>query len=87
MNIAGNIDYLKEELMRKSYEMTEADLASLLSAMKPELMIALQCGTPPSIQERANRAWSVLGATMGFDFTTVSPNGRGDRFFTAEATA
>jgi hypothetical protein len=72
--------------MRKEYEMSEADLASLLVAMKPEPMIALQCGTPPSVQENANRAWATLGATMGFDPTTVRPNGRGNRFFMAEST-
>ena len=71
--------------MLNNYEMTEADLANLLDAMKPVPMIALQCGTPRSVQENANAAWARLGERMGFDPMTVAPNGRGGRFFSAEA--
>ena len=67
--------------MRKDFEMSAEDLESLLSAMKPVVMIALQCGTPRSRQENANAAWARLGEKMGFDPMTVRPNGRGDRFF------
>ena len=69
--------------MRKNYEMTDADLSELLNSMKPVVMIALQCGTPRSVQENANAAWSRLGERMGFDPMTVQPNGRGDRHFSA----
>jgi hypothetical protein len=68
---------------RKSYEMTQAQLEKLLDAMKPVPLIMLQCGMPTSTQERANIAWKELGKEMGFDSTTVSPTGQGDRFFSA----
>jgi hypothetical protein len=73
--------------MRKDFEMSEADLAALIESMKPVAMIMLQCGTPRSVQENANAAWQVLGFKMGFDHMTVRPNGRGDRFFSAEAVS
>ena len=65
--------------------MTTDDLAALLEAMKPVPMIAPQCGTPRSVQENANAAWARLGEKMGFDPMTVRPNGKGDRFFSADA--
>ena len=71
--------------MRTNFEMTEDDLADLLKAMRPVPMIALQCGTPRSVQENANAAWAGLGKKMGFDPMTVQPTGQGDRFFTAVA--
>jgi hypothetical protein len=70
--------------MRKDFEMTQEDLAALLAAMKPQPMIALQCGPVPSVQENANAAWARLGQRLNFDPMTVRPNGRGDRFFSAE---
>ena len=70
--------------MRVDYEMTADDLSALLDSMKPVPMIMLQCGTPRSVQENANAAWARLGEKMGFDSMTVRPNGRGDRFFSAE---
>jgi hypothetical protein len=63
--------------------MTEEDLSKILDACKPVPMIMLQCGTPSSPQENANRAWAALGERMGFDYMTVQPTGKGDRFFTA----
>lgn len=71
--------------MKIDYEMSEADLQALLDSMRPVPMIALQCGTPPSVQENANAAWARLGAKMGFDPLTVAPNGKGDRFFSAQS--
>lgn len=69
---------------RTNYEMTEQDLAELLEACKPVPMIMLQCGTPSSAQENANRAWAALGNKMGFDSDTVQPiSGKGTRFFSA----
>src|ERR1019366_8437187 len=68
---------------RTNYEMTPADLAKIYDACKSVPMIMLQCGTPSSPQENANRAWAELGARMGFDHMTVQPTGNGDRFFTA----
>ena len=56
---------------RTEYEMTQEDLDMLLDAMKPVPMIMLQCGSPPSQQENANRAWAALGKKMGFDSETV----------------
>lgn len=63
--------------------MTEEDLRKILDACKPVPMIMLQCGAPSSPQENANRAWAELGERMGFDYMTVQPTGKGDRFFTA----
>lgn len=71
--------------MKTNFEMTAEDLQTLLDTMKPVSMIMLQCGTPRSAQENANAAWARLGEKMGFDPMTVRPNGRGDRFFSAEA--
>jgi len=68
----------------KEFEMTQEQLDALLSACTTVPMIALQCGTPRSQQENANNAWKALGKVMGFDSETVRPNGKGDRFFTAE---
>lgn len=68
----------------KKYEMTQEQLDKLLEACRPVPMIMLQCGTPSSPQENANRAWKTLGDEMGFDYMTVQPTGEGDRFFYAE---
>ena len=65
------------------YEMTEADLKKIIDACNPVPMVMLQCGPPPSQQEMANAAWKKLGERMGFDYMTVEPTGKGDRFFTA----
>lgn len=64
--------------------MTEADLETILDSCKPVPMIMLQCGLRDGPQERANDAWSALGAKMGFDYQTVQPrDGMGMRYFTA----
>lgn len=72
-------------MVRKEFEMTEADLADLLKAMQPVPYMIIGGMAPASRQENANAAWARLGAKMGFDPMTVRPNGKGDRFFTAEA--
>lgn len=69
--------------MRKEFEMSEKQFEEILEACEPVPMIMLQCGTPSSPQENANRAWDSLGAEMGFDGMTVRPNGS-DKKFTAE---
>jgi len=73
--------------MRKEFEMTQEDLAKLMESFKPVPAIALQCGTPLSVQENANHAWIELGDRMGFDGMTVEPSRRGNLFFTAEEKA
>lgn len=72
-------------MARRDYEMTEADLAALLDAMKPVPYIIAGGMRPASQQENANAAWKALGDRMGFDHMSVRPNGKGDRFFSAEA--
>ena len=57
----------------KNFEMTQEQLDVLMNASKSVPMIALQCGTPRSAQERANDAWKALGDEMGFDHMTVKP--------------
>lgn len=70
---------------RREYEMTEEEFRCLLEASKPVMMIALQCGTPPSPQANANAAWRALGETMGFRHMTVQPvPGKSSRIFSAE---
>ena len=69
---------------RSEYEMTEADLKELLSAMKPVPAIMIGGHSLPSQQENANRAWATLGKKMGFEPMSVRPvPGKGNRFFTA----
>lgn len=72
--------------MNKNFEMTQEQLDVLLDAMRPVPMIAINVCTGMSRQDRANNAWACLGRDMGFDHMTVKPNGKGDRFFTAEET-
>ena len=69
---------------RTEYEMTEADLAELMAAMKPTPVMMIGGYSPPSPQENANAAWARLGLKMGFDAMTVQPiSGKGNRFFSA----
>jgi hypothetical protein len=71
--------------MRKEFQLTDEQLESLLAAGKPVLAIALQCGNPPSPQEKANRFWQKLGEELGFEHMTAQPvPGKGPKFFTAE---
>lgn len=75
-------------MVRTEYEMTEADLETLLSASKPVRYMVFGGMPPASPQENANRAWSRLGDKMGFDWNTVEPQPhRGDRCFTAVKVA
>jgi predicted TIM-barrel fold metal-dependent hydrolase len=75
--------------MRKIFEMSEAQLAALYEAIKPAPAMFLSGGQPMfrSQQERANDAWAALGKELGFDPMSVHPDGRGDRFFTADEVA
>lgn len=68
---------------RKEFEMTEADLAALVRAMKPVPYMIIGGMAPRSQQENANEAWTRLGAKMGFEPMTVRPSIKGDRFFSA----
>ncbi len=72
--------------MRKEFEMSEAQLNTLLDACQPTPVMYISGGEPMSRtpQEKANDAWRKLGDEMGFDGMTVEPSGEGDRFFTAE---
>ena len=72
--------------MRREYEMTEAQLDDLYKACKPVPYIMIGGQSPRGRQEAANDAWRALGVDLGFDFMTVMPSGKGDRFFTAEAS-
>lgn len=71
--------------MRKEYEMTQAQLDKILEACKSVPYMVFGGREPRSPQENANDAWKALGEQMGFDHMTVRPNGKGDRFFTADA--
>jgi hypothetical protein len=70
--------------MRKEYEMTQAQLDAILDACKPVPYMVFGGMEPRSPQESANAAWAALGEELGFDHMTVRPNGKGDRFFTAD---
>ena len=66
--------------------MSEADLADARQAMKPVPYMVIGGVEPRSQQENANDFWARLGALMGFEPMSARPTGKGDRFFTAEAT-
>ncbi len=67
------------------FEMTDTQLATMTKACRPVLMIALQCGDPPSPQANANAAWRALGQEMGFKYMTVKTvPGGSNKIFTAE---
>lgn len=68
---------------RTEYEMTDADLKTILDACKPVPYMLIGGHAPSSPQENANRAWAALGAKMGFDPMSVQPTGKGNRFFSA----
>ena len=68
---------------RVEYEMSEGDLEKIMNACRPVPAIIVGGYTPPSVQENANRAWERLGKKMGFDYMTVRPTEKGNRFFTA----
>lgn len=74
-------------MARRDYEMSETDLKGLLDAMKPVPYMIAGGMRPASQQENANAAWEALGNRMGFEHMTVRPNGKGDRFFSAEPKA
>ena len=70
----------------KDFEMTQAQLDELMNASKATPVMYMTGGkqmfnTP---QENANYAWQKLGVELGFKYMTVRPNGKGNRFFTAE---
>jgi len=71
---------------RQNFEMTQADLDTILDACKPVPYMVFGGVAPRSPQENANDAWRALGKRMGFDHMTVQPTGQGDRLFSAEAT-
>lgn len=64
--------------------MTQDQLDKLLDACKSVPVMMIGGTTPSSPQENANNAWKTLGKEMGFKHMTVKPNGKGDRFFSAE---
>ncbi len=71
--------------MKQRFEMSSEQEATILEACRPVSLIALQCGTPSSPQENANRAWQKLGKEMGFVWDTVEPiPGEPNRVFNAE---
>tara|TARA_R110000851_G_scaffold16046_3_gene52568 strand:+ start:13452 stop:13685 length:234 start_codon:yes stop_codon:yes gene_type:complete len=65
----------------KQFEMTQEQLNKIISACQSPPLIMLQCGSVPSVQERANAAWKTLGDEMGFDHMTVRPADGGDPLF------
>ncbi len=69
---------------RKEYEMTQEQLDKLLDAGKPTRVMKIAGQWGPTPQENANSAWANLGRELGFDYLTVKPNGKGDKFFSAE---
>jgi len=74
--------------MKNDFEMTPEQLDDLKKSSKPTpVMLIGGVDTGRSAQANANDAWERLGKTMGFDHMTVSPNGKGERFFSAETVA
>jgi len=71
----------------EDYEMTQEQFGEIIDACSATPVMYLSGGEPMfnSPQENANHAWKLLGDKLGFDYTTVRPNGKGDRFFTAKS--
>jgi len=71
--------------MRRKYELTEEQAATLLDACQPVVCMQVGNYAPRSPQENANAAWEEMGKELGFRHLTVQPvPGKGQRFFTAE---
>ena len=71
--------------MRREYELTEEQLATILDACKPVVCIKVGNYSPRNPQEKANAVWAAMGKELGFDHMTVGPApGKGPHFFTAE---
>jgi len=70
---------------RVEFEMSEAQLNTLLTTMQPTPYIAVNGTTPISQSNAALNAWKRLSDEMGFDHMTAAPSriNEGDRFFTA----
>lgn len=70
----------------KDFEMSQEQLEEIYNACKPTPVMFLSGGKPmfKTPQENANYAWEKLGKELGFEYMTVKPNGKGDRFFSAE---
>jgi len=58
----------------KEYEMTQKQLDK----------IRMEARDSTLRKETTKTAWESLGEEMGFDYRTVTPSRRGDRFFLAE---
>lgn len=71
----------------KEFEMTQEELESILS-LKSDPVMYISGGIPlgRSRQEKANDIWKELASKYGFEWDTVRPNGKGDRFFIAKST-
>lgn len=71
--------------MRKEFEITQAQLDTILEACKPVRYIIVGNLEPSSPQENANRAWQSLANEKGFVWDSVQPvSGKSNLFFTAE---
>ncbi len=68
---------------RKEYEMSQEQLDKLLDASKPTRVMKIAGQWGATQQENANSAWANLGRELGFDYLTVKPSGKGDKFFSA----
>ena len=66
------------------YEMTEQELQEIINASKPVPYMVFGGIKPSSPRENAMIAWKALGKKRGFDYMTVKPSSKGNRFFTAK---
>ena len=69
------------------YDLTEEQYQRLLSASKPVMMIALQCGNPQSPRENAEAEWHKIAAEVGCQYSTIEPYSGEPKSFTAEPAA
>jgi len=70
----------------KEYEMTQEQLYKIMMEAK-DSTLQKQTDKIKNItrpKETTKTAWESLGEEMGFDYRTVTPSGRGDKFFSAE---
>ena len=68
------------------YEITQAELDSVLEASKPTPVMYLSGGQRmfDSPQANANRAWQKIAKRLNVELMTIRPSPRGELWITAE---
>lgn len=67
----------------QEYELTQDELTELLDACRPVPVMLIGGIAPRSAQQNVDEAWRRLGDVRGFEWETVAPSRKGERFFFA----